>query len=267
MNVKKFRGVFIKNEREIDLLRKANGMVAAILDEIVSQVRPGLPTMFFEDIAQAMTRDMGVRPSFQGYGGFPYALCCSVNETVVHGFPSKERILQEGDIVSFDMGVMYEGFHGDSARTVLVGEVSEEAKRLSRVTEECLHLGIAAAHPGNDVYAISEAIQSHAEREGLHVIRRFVGHGVGANLHEKPEVPNFVPHGMGAGIPLKPGMVLAIEPMLAVGTHDVVIMPDQWTANTRDRSLAAHWEHSVLIRNEGAEILSLARNKPSGGDA
>ena len=141
--MKKFRGVFIKNEREIALLRKANGMTAAILDELVANVRPGVPTMLFEDIAQAMCRDFGVRPSFQGYGGFPYALCCSVNETVVHGFPSKERILKEGDIVSFDMGVEYQGFHGDSARTVLVGEVSEAAKHLSRVTEECLHLGIA----------------------------------------------------------------------------------------------------------------------------
>ena len=157
--MKKFRGVFIKNEREIALLRKANGMTAAILDELVANVRPGVPTMLFEDIAQAMCRDFGVRPSFQGYGGFPYALCCSVNETVVHGFPSKERILKEGDIVSFDMGVEYQGFHGDSARTVLVGEVSEAAKHLSRVTEECLHLGIAAARPGNDLYAISAAVQ------------------------------------------------------------------------------------------------------------
>lgn len=259
--MKKFRGVFIKNEREIDLLRKANGMTAAILDELVANVRPGVPTMLFEDIAQKMCRDFGVRPSFQGYGGFPYALCLSVNETVVHGFPSKERILQEGDIVSFDMGVEYQGFHGDSARTALVGEVSEEAKHLSRVTEECLHLGIAAARPGNDLYAVSAAVQRHAEAEGLHIIRRFVGHGVGASLHEKPEIPNFVPHGMGSGVPLKPGMVLAIEPMLAIGTHEVEILPDGWTANMKDRSLAAHWEHSVVIRHDGAEILSLASNR------
>ena len=181
--MKKFRGVFIKNEREIDLLRKANGITARILDELVANVRPGVPTMLFEDICQKMCREYGVKPAFQGYGGFPYALCCSVNETVVHGFPSRERILKEGDIVSFDMGVVYEGFHGDSARTALVGEVSEEAKHLSRVTEECLHLGIAAARPGNDLYAISAAVQRHAEDEGLHIIRRFVGHGVGARLH------------------------------------------------------------------------------------
>ena len=241
-------------------MRKANGMVATILDELVANVRPGLPTMFFEDICQKMCREMGVKPSFQGYGGFPFALCCSVNETIVHGFPSEETILREGDIVSFDMGVIYEGFHGDSARTAFVGEVSEEAKRLSRVTEECLHLGIAAAHPGNDVYSISAAVQRHAEAEGLHIIRRFVGHGVGASLHEKPEVPNFVPAGPNTSVPLKPGMVLAIEPMLAIGTADVVILKDNWTANTRDGSLAAHWEHSIAITPDGAEILSLSSN-------
>lgn len=259
--MKKFRGVYIKNEHEIEFLRKANGMTAAILDELVANVRPGVPTMLFEEIAQKMCRDFGVRPSFQGYGGFPYALCCSVNETVVHGFPSRDRILAEGDIVSFDMGVEYHGFHGDSARTALVGEVSDVARHLSRVTEECLHLGIAAARPGHDLQEVSAAVQRHAEEEGLHIIRRFVGHGVGAHLHEKPEIPNFVPSGMGLGLPLKPGMVLAIEPMLAVGTHEVEILSDGWTANMKDHSLAAHWEHSVVITHDGAEILSLAKNR------
>jgi methionyl aminopeptidase len=259
--MKKFRGVFIKNEREIALLREANGIVAAILDELASLARPGVPTMLFEDVAQKMCRDRKVRPSFQGYNGFPFALCCSVNETVVHGFPSASRFLQEGDLVSFDMGVVYQGFHGDSARTVAVGKVSEEAARLSRVTEECLRRGIAAARPGNDVLSISAAVQSHAEAAGFHVIRRFVGHGVGVSLHESPEIPNFVPPGMsaGEGLPLKPGMVLAIEPMLAVGTSEVTILPDGWTANTADGSLSAHWEHSVVIGSAGTEILSLSR--------
>ena len=257
--MKKYRGVFIKNDREIDLLRKANGRVAVILDEIVARVVPGVPTMLFEEIARTMCRDMGVRPSFLGYNGFPFALCCSVNETVVHGFPSRDRILQEGDLISFDMGVVYEGFHGDATRTVEVGNVTAQARHLSRVTEECLHLGIAAAHPGNDVVDISAAIQRHAVEEGLHVIRRFVGHGVGANLHEKPEIPNFVLPGR-TGVPLKVGMTLAIEPMLAIGTADVEIMADNWTANTVDRSLAAHWEHSVVITPDGAEILSLSAN-------
>lgn len=259
--MKKFRGVFIKNEHEIELLRCANGMVARILDAMCAEVRPGLPTMHFENIAQKMCREFNVKPSFQGYGGFPFALCCSVNEVVVHGFPS-DRVLKEGDIVSFDMGVVYQGFHGDSSRTCFVGEVSQEAQRLSRVTEECLHLGITAARPGNDVYAISAAVQRHAEAAGYHVIQRFVGHGVGASLHEKPEIPNFVPHGLVGGIPLKPGMVLAIEPMLAIGTHEVEILSDQWTAVTKDRSLAAHWEHSVVIHGDGAEILSLPGNCP-----
>ena len=258
--MKKFRGVFIKNEKEVDLLRKANGITATILDELVANVRPGVSTMFFEDICQKMCKDYGVKPAFQGYGGFPYALCCSVNETIVHGFPSEKVILKEGDIVSFDFGVIYGGFSGDSARTAFVGEVSEEAKHLSRVTKECLELGIAQARPGNHLYDISAAVQRHAEEEGLHIIRQFVGHGVGAHLHEKPEIPNFVPEGEGPGVPLKAGMCLAIEPMLAVGTHEVEILSDGWTANTRDKSLAAHWEHSLVIHADGAEILSLAKN-------
>lgn len=258
--MKKYRGVFIKNDREIGLLRQANAMVSLILDEMVANVRPGLPTMFFEEIAQSMCRNFGVKPSFQGYQGYPYALCCSVNETIVHGFPSTTRILQEGDIVSFDMGVIYEGFHGDHARTAFVGEVSAEAKRLSCVTEECLALGIAAAKPGRDLYEISAAIENHAKTAGFGIIRRFVGHGVGARLHEKPEVPNFVPGGLRSGIVLKPGMVLALEPMLSMGSEDVTILPDGWTANTKDGSLVAHWEHSIAITADGAEVLSLSGN-------
>lgn len=260
--MKKFRGVFLKNDRELACLRAANGIVSTILDELVAQVRPGVPTMYFEDICQRMCKEFGVKPSFQGYGGFPYALCCSVNETVVHGFPSNEIILKDGDMVSFDMGVIYDGFHGDSARTALVGKVSEEGRRLSKVTEECLYKGIEAARTGNDVYSISAAVQNHAEAAGLHIIRRFVGHGVGANLHEKPEIPNFVPAGPNLSVPLKVGMVLAIEPMLALGTAEVKILADGWTANTKDGSFAAHWEHSVAITSDGAEILSLSKNCP-----
>ncbi len=259
--MKKFRGVFLKNEREIQSLRCANGIVATILEEIGAVMRPGLTTMYFEELAQKICRQFNVKPSFQGYQGFPFALCCSVNEVIVHGFPS-ERVLEEGDLVSIDMGVIYEGFHGDSSRTFAVGQVSPEAARLSRVTEECLHLGIAAAHPGNELFAISRAVEQHAKEAGYHVIQRFVGHGVGASLHEKPEVPNFVPHGSLPSVPLKSGMVLAIEPMLAMGTHEVEILRDGWTAVTRDRSLAAHWEHSIAIHGGGAEILSLPENRP-----
>ncbi len=257
--MKKFRGIFLKNEKEIAKMRIANGMVSRILDALGEAIKPGISTMFLEEVTQDICHKMNVKPAFQGYYGFPYALCCSVNETVVHGFPSKDRILKEGDIVSCDMGVCYEGFYGDSARTFLVGEVSQEAKDLCRVTEESLHYGIAAAKIGNTLYDISVAVQRHAEKNGLKVIRNFVGHGIGSSLHEKPEVPNFVPKG-GANVPLQEGMVLAIEPMLAIGTYEVTILSDKWTANTKDGSLAAHFEHSVAIRSDGPEILSLSSN-------
>lgn len=251
--MKKYRGVFLKNEREIGLLREANRMVALILEELGKAVRPGVPTLHYEEIVQRMCREFKVKPAFQGMYGFPFALCCSVNEAIVHGFPS-ERLLQEGDIVSFDVGVVFEGFHGDAARTFAVGAVSEEAQRLMRVTDESLSLAVAEARSGNDLYAISRAVQEHVEGAGFHVVKRFVGHGVGSTLHEKPEVPNFVPARC-LSLPLKVGMVLAIEPMVTVGTSDVDMLDDNWTAVTRDRSLAAHFEHSVAILPNGPLIL------------
>jgi methionyl aminopeptidase len=263
--VKKFRGVYLKNEHEIAFMREANRIGALILDAMGKEVAPGVPTMRFEEIAQEMCRFYGVRPAFQGYNGFPYALCCSVNEEVVHGFPSASRFLREGDIVSFDMGVIYEGFFSDSARTLGVGAVSEEAAGLLRVTEECLLRGVAAAVPGNTLRDISAAVQTHAEAHGYAVIRRFVGHGIGRSMHEKPEIPNFVP-GIPLSLPLKTGMILAIEPMLALGTHEVDILADNWTAVTRDRKLAAHFEHSVAIAPNGPDILSLSSAaSPAGG--
>lgn len=255
--MKKFRGVLLKNENEIAVMREANRIGAKILDAMCAEVKPGLPTMRFEEIAQDMCRSFHVRPAFQGYHGFPFALCCSVNEEVVHGFPSRERILAEGDIVSFDMGVVFEGFYSDSARTVGVGQVSEEASRLMQVTEECLMLGIAEAKVGNTLDDVSAAIQKHADSHGYGIIRRFVGHGIGRNMHEKPEIPNFVP-AYSSPLPLKAGMILAIEPMLSLGSHDVDILPDNWTAVTRDRKLAAHFEHSVAVTSSGPDILSLS---------
>ncbi len=257
--MKKFRGVFLKNEKEIALLRIANGMVSTILDTLEELVKPGISTMLLEETVQKMCAQMGVMPSFQGYCGYPYALCVAVNETIVHGFPSEKVILNEGDIISCDVGVYYQGFHGDHARTFFVGEVSDEAKKLCQVTNEALHLGIAAAQTGNNLYDISAAIEKHGVEHGVHIIQRFVGHGIGAKLHEKPEIPNFVPRG-GANIPLTEGMVLAIEPMFALGTHEVKILPDGWTANTADKSLAAHFEHSIAIWQSGPEILSLSSN-------
>lgn len=238
-------------------MREANRIGALILDAMGAEVAPGVPTMRFEEIAQDLCRTYKVRPAFQGYHGFPFALCCSVNEEVVHGFPSRTRILQEGDVVSFDMGVVFEGFHGDSARTYGVGAISDEAARLLRVTEECLMRGIDQAYAGNTVNDIAAAVQSHAEAHGLAVIRRFVGHGVGRSLHEKPEVPNFV-SALSSTVRLRAGMTLAIEPMLALGTYEVDILADNWTAVTRDRKLSAHFEHSIAVTSHGPEILSLS---------
>ncbi|MDR1126254.1 MAG: type I methionyl aminopeptidase [Deltaproteobacteria bacterium] len=252
--MKKYRGVFLKNDNELALMKQANQIVRQILEAMGRAIEPGRPTMHFEDIAQELCKKHDVRPAFQGYGGFPYALCCSVNEEVVHGFPSKKRILREGDIVSFDMGVVVEGFHGDAARTYPVGRISEQAERLLRVTAESLELGAAAAKPGNNLKDVSAAVQKHAEANGMGIVKRFVGHGIGLRLHEKPEIPNFV--GLNSpDLPLQPGMVLAIEPMLTLGADDVDILEDEWTAVTRDRSLAAHFEHSVAVTPRGPQIL------------
>lgn len=238
-------------------MREANKIVSRILDELGQFVVPGVSTMRFEEIAQEMCKNFGVKPAFQGYAGFPFALCCSVNEEIVHGFPSRERVLVDGDIVSFDMGVIYKRFYGDSARTFAVGEPSDLARDLMLVTEQSLLLGIEQAVPGNRLYDISRAVQDHVESRGYSVVRRFVGHGIGRRLHEKPEVPNFVPAGT-MGPPLKPGMVLAIEPMVCEGSPEVDILEDKWTAVTKDRKLSAHFEHTVAVTSDGPVILSVS---------
>lgn len=238
-------------------MREANRIVSRILDELGANVKPGVATITFEKICRDICDEYNVRPAFLGYQGFPFALCCSVNEEIVHGFPSENRILQEGDIVSFDMGVVYKGFYGDSARTFGVGQVGEKTQKLMDVTRESLYKGIEQAVPGNNLYDISAAIQSYVEGFGFGIVRRFVGHGIGSHLHEKPEIPNFVPKGM-VGVPLKAGMVLAIEPMVTVGTHEVEVLEDKWTAVTKDRKLSAHFEHSVAITSAGPRILSVS---------
>jgi len=252
--LRKFRGIFLKNDYEIGLLREANRIVAQILLELGERIKPGIKTIFLEELAIDLCHKFDVKPAFKGYHGYPYALCCSVNEQIVHSFPS-ERILTEGDIVSIDMGVIYKGFYGDSARTFPVGTITPEASRLIQVTEESLYKGIAEAVVGNDLNDISRAIQTHVEDNGYFVIKRFVGHGIGTKLHEKPEVPNFVPK-TAQRLPLKKGMVLAIEPMVAVGTDQVEILADKWTAVTKDRSLSAHFEHTIAITKQGPLILS-----------
>lgn len=231
-------------------------MVGQILRELAAAVEPGVPTMFFEELARKRCAAFGVRPAFLGMYGFPFALCCSVNEQVVHGFPS-DRKLVEGDIVSFDMGVVHGGFFGDSAVTVPVGRIDDTSAKLLEVTRESLNAGIAQAVEGNDLYDISRTVQKYVEERGLGVVRQFVGHGIGRKLHEKPEVPNFVPPGA-QRIALRPGMVLAIEPMVTAGGFDVEVLPDNWTAVTRDRSMAAHFEHTVAVTKHGPRILSLA---------
>lgn len=236
-------------------MREANRIVAIILDALGDHVAPGMATMELEDIARRMCDEFEVKPAFLGYHGFPFCLCCSVNEEIVHGFPSEKRILEAGDIVSVDMGVVYRGFYGDSARTYAVGEVTPEATRLMDVTKTSLMKGIELAQVGNKLHDVSAAVQEYVEDAGFHVVRRFVGHGIGRSLHEKPEVPNFVPAGL-PNVPLKAGMTLAIEPMVTVGTPDVEILSDKWTAVTKDRSLAAHFEHTIAVTGEGPVILS-----------
>ncbi len=244
----------LKNAYEIELLRKANAIVMEVLLALKEKVKPGKNTLEFEEIAIKMCEKKKVRPAFKGYRGYPYALCVSVNNEIVHGMPSAEKVLKEGDIVSFDFGVIYEGYVGDAALTVPVGKISEEAERLLKVTEEALYKGISKARYGNRIGDISWAIQSYVESEGFSVIRDFVGHGVGRSLHEPPEIPNFGKPGRGPKIQI--GMTLAIEPMVSAGDYRVKILEDGWTAVTQDGSLAAHFEHSIVVTPKGPEILS-----------
>ena len=248
------RRPILKSAWEIELLRKANAIVMEVLLSIKEEVRPGKVTLEFEELALKICEKKKVKPAFKGYRGYPYALCVSINEEIVHGMPREDRVLKEGDIVSFDFGVIYEGYVGDAAITVPVGKVSEEAERLMRVTEEALYRGIEKARFGNRIGDISHAIQSYVESFGFGVIREFVGHGVGRSLHEPPEVPNFGKPGRGPRIEI--GMTLAIEPMVSAGDWRVKILEDGWTAVTRDGSLAAHFEHSIAVTPNGPEILS-----------
>jgi len=246
--------VIIKTPEEIDVMRSANIIVADILEAIRLMIKPGITTGELNKEAEKLVKKKGAVPAFKGYCGFPAALCTSVNEEVVHGIPSFKRVLKEGDIIGFDFGVCLDGFYGDAALTVGVGKVSDEASKLMRVTEESLFLAIDKARVGNRLSDISHAVQSHVEREGFSVVRSFVGHGIGKSLHESPQVPNFGKPKK--GIELRAGMVLAVEPMINAGGSDVVIQADGWTAVTLDKSLSAHFEHSVAITDDGPFILS-----------
>lgn len=240
-------------EEEVRAIRRSNQIVAKILEELGSMIRPGVRTKELDEHAEARTREMGAIPAFKGYRDFPSSLCTSINEEIVHGIPSS-RALREGDIISLDFGVLYEGYYGDAAVTFPVGEITPRAKKLIQAAKEAFHKGLDQAKAGNRLSDISHAIQSYVEAQGFSVIRSFVGHGIGLSLHEEPQIPNFGLPGKGPKI--KPGMVFALEPMIAMGDWNVEILEDNWTAITRDKSLSAHYEHTVAITEEGAEVLS-----------
>jgi methionyl aminopeptidase len=245
--------MIIRSEEEIELIRESSLLVGKTLAEVARNIRPGIKTIELDKIAEKFIRDHGAKPGFKGYNGFPFTLCVSVNEQVVHGFPS-ERELVDGDIVSVDCGTYLNGFYGDSAYTFLVGEVEEDTRLLLERTRESLYRGIEMAIAGNRVGDIGNAIQTYVESFGYSVVRDLVGHGLGENLHEKPEVPNFGKKG--TGVKLHEGMVLAIEPMINLGGRNVVQESDGWTFRTADRKPSAHFEHDVVVRRGKAEILS-----------
>lgn len=246
--------IILKSPKEIEVMRRANLVVAEVLQILKESVRPGITTMDLERIAEEETKKRKARPAFKGYRGYPHCLCTSLNSEIVHGMPSEKKQLREGDLISIDFGVLFDGFYGDSAVTVPVGNISEDAARLVRVTAASLEEAIKQARPGNRLTDISAAVQSCVEAEGFSVVREFVGHGIGRELHEAPQVPNFgIP---GRGVRLKAGMVLAIEPMINMGSYEVKILDDGWTAVTADGSLSAHFEHTVAITEDGPYVLT-----------
>lgn len=245
--------ILLKSLREIAKMEVASRIVAEILEEIKSCIRPGVETRELDELAEELCRRHRVQPAFKGYRGYPASLCIAINEEVVHGIPGP-RQLKAGDIVSLDFGVRYDGFYGDAAITVPVAEVSPQAQLLLKATEEALYAGIDQLRVGGRLSDLSHAIQTTVERYGFSVIRQFVGHGIGRSLHEDPQIPNFGPPGRGPV--LKAGMTLAIEPMTSAGSWQVKILPDGWTAVTQDGSLSAHFEHTVALTEKGVLILS-----------
>ncbi len=246
--------IILKSLQEIEKIRQACLVVADVLDDIRHLVRPGISTESLDESAEQQIRKAGAQPAFKGYRGYPKTLCTSVNNEVIHGIPSKDVTLREGDIVIIDVGAIVDGFYGDAALTLPVGAVSREAERLMAVTEEALYRGIEQAKAGNRLYDISHAVQSHVEANGYTVVREFVGHGIGRNLHEDPQIPNYGPSGQGPRI--KPGMVIAVEPMVNAGGSATIVKEDGWTAVTADGSLSAHFEHTIAVMPDGPWILT-----------
>ena len=253
--------IIYKTEEEIQAMRESSQIVAKVLADLQPMIKPGLKTSQLDEYAEQKAREFGAKPAFKGYRGYPASLCISINEEIIHGIPSP-RMLREGDIVSLDFGVLYNGFYGDAARTFPVGTVSPLAQRLIAAAEQAFNKGVENMAEGKRVSDISAAIQAYVEAQGFSVIRQFVGHGIGHSLHEEPQVPNFGFPGRGPKI--RKGLVLAIEPMIAAGDWDVEVQADSWTAVTKDRSLAAHFEETVALTEGGLEILSRAVGKAAG---
>lgn len=247
----------LKSSAELELMHEANAIVLGTLKVVAEAARPGVSTARLDELAEEYIRSHGALPAFKGYRGFPATLCTSVNDVIVHGIPSPRHRLKEGDVLSVDCGVIWKGYYGDAAVTVPVGAISPEAQALLQVTRECLQRAVSVARPGRRLSDIGEVIQIHAERHGYGVVREFVGHGIGRALHEDPQVYNFGPAGRGPE--LRPGLVLAIEPMINQGASGVVIDEDGWTARTEDGKLSAHFEYSVAVTDNGPWVLGLER--------
>jgi methionyl aminopeptidase len=247
--------IIYKSTDEVEKMRASGRITAGTIDRVVAAVRPGVSTADLDAVAEGYIRDRGAVPNFKGYRGFPASICTSLNNEIVHGIPSKRRVLKEGDLVSLDFGAIWEGFHSDSAVTVFVGEPpSSEAEKLVRVTEEALEAGIAQIRPGGRITDISHAIQQRAEGAGFSVVREYVGHGIGRAMHEDPQVPNY--GAPGHGPEMRPGLVLAVEPMVNMGGWETTLLADDWTVVTLDGSLSAHFEHTIAITQDGHEVLT-----------
>lgn len=247
--------VTIKSDKQIELMRESGRLLSIMHEELHKAIKPGISTLDIDRLGEKIIRDFGCIPNFKNYNGYPASICVSVNDEVVHGIPTKERILKDGDIVSLDAGLIYKGWHSDAARTWGVGHISEEAQRLIDVTKQSFFEGIKVIKAGSHLYEISVAIQTYVEAHGYSVVRDLVGHGIGTHLHEDPQIPNFKPKGR--GLKLAAGMTLAIEPMVNAGRYEVEWLDDDWTVVTRDGSLSAHYENTVLVTEDGYEILTL----------
>lgn len=252
---KQRRRIEIKSKREIEIMRQSAKIVATVLKEISEMAEPGMTTADLDAHAEKRIREMGAKPSFKGYHGFPASICSSVNNEVVHGIPNKKKVIREGDVLKVDTGAFFQGFHGDSCVTIAVGEVSEDAAQLIRVAEEALYKGIEQVKAGAYLLDLAGAIQDHVETNGFSVVEEFTGHGVGRNLHEEPSVFNFRTREM-PNVKLRAGMTLAIEPIVNQGSKHTRILSDKWTAVTVDNSLSAQFEHTVLVTEDGYEILT-----------